>query len=69
MGVELFITTQYVSDIAPIVLQCADTVSAFRTPSKRALDRLEIEYGLDPGRLSNLKVGEFDRWSKWSQRS
>jgi DNA helicase HerA-like ATPase len=63
--VSLHATTQYVGDIAPVALQCADTVFAFRTTAARALERLEEEYRLPAEKLMKLERGEFLSWRKW----
>lgn len=63
---DVFATTQYIGDIAPLALQCASGVTAFRTTSQRGLDRLSLEYGLDPDELKKLERGQSKSWSAWS---
>jgi len=65
VNVSIYATTQYVGDLAPVALQCATDIVAFRTTSQRGLDRLSVEYRLNPDELQALEVGQFKRWSAW----
>lgn len=65
VNVSIYATTQYVGDLAPLALQCATDIFAFRNVSQRALERLSMEYNLDPDALQNLQVGQCLRWSAW----
>lgn len=65
-GITFHATTQYLSDLAPLVIQCYDDLFIFRNQSARALQRLSDEYQLDPAKVQNLPPGKYLHVQKWT---
>jgi len=57
-GITIRTTTQCLTDVHGVTLQCAGALHIFRCTSPRILKRLESEYGIDPKRVQALRVGE-----------
>lgn len=65
-SIYLHATTQYLSDLAPLALQCYDELYVFRNQSARGLERLRDEYSLDEALVQNLPPGAAIHVAKWT---
>lgn len=64
-NIHLHATTQYLSDLAPLALQCYDHLYVFRTISARGIERLQDEYRVPPEKVYSLAPGCCLHLQKW----
>lgn len=65
-NIYLHATTQYLSDLAPLALQCYDNLYVFRNQSARGIERLQDEYLIPPEKIQNLPPGDCIHLQKWN---